>query len=126
MVRRKASPNGAWFDGNILSRSIRPDNQGITCRKLRRNWSTVLAYGIISLISPLLKEGLTLTAPQKGRIFISYRRADSAGYAGRIYDRLTAHFGEDAVFMDVDTSRQVLILLKRCKERSNLVTYWWP
>ena len=41
--------------------------------------------------------------PQNGRIFISYRRADSAGYAGRIYDRLTAHFGVDAVFMDVDT-----------------------
>jgi len=44
-----------------------------------------------------------LTTLQTGRIFISYRRADSAGYAGRIYDRLTAHFGEDAVFMDVDT-----------------------
>jgi hypothetical protein len=44
-----------------------------------------------------------LTTPKKGRIFISYRRTDSAGYAGRIYDRLTAHFGEDAVFMDVDT-----------------------
>ena len=44
-----------------------------------------------------------MTTPQKGRIFISYRRADSAGYAGRIYDRLTAHFGVDAVFMDVDT-----------------------
>jgi formylglycine-generating enzyme required for sulfatase activity len=44
-----------------------------------------------------------LTTPGKGRIFISYRRADSAGYAGRIYDRLAAHFGEDAVFMDVDT-----------------------
>ena len=44
-----------------------------------------------------------MTTPGKGRIFISYRRADSAGYAGRIYDRLTAHFGEDAVFMDVDT-----------------------
>jgi hypothetical protein len=43
-----------------------------------------------------------LTA-QKGRIFISYRRADSAGYAGRIYDRLAAHFGEDAIFMDVNT-----------------------
>ena len=43
-----------------------------------------------------------MTAAQKGRIFISYRRADSAGYAGRIYDRLSAHFGEDAVFMDVD------------------------
>lgn len=44
-----------------------------------------------------------MTTPGKGRIFISYRRADSAGYAGRIYDRLTAHFGEDTVFMDVDT-----------------------
>ena len=43
-----------------------------------------------------------MTAAQKGRIFISYRRADSAGYAGRIYDRLSTHFGEDAVFMDVD------------------------
>jgi len=46
---------------------------------------------------------LIASQPQIGRIFISYRRADSAGYAGRIYDRLTAHFGEDAVFMDVDT-----------------------
>ena len=44
-----------------------------------------------------------MTTSGKGRIFISYRRTDSAGYAGRIYDRLTAHFGEDAVFMDVDT-----------------------
>ena len=44
-----------------------------------------------------------MTTPQKGRIFISYRGADSAGYAGRVYDRLTAHFGKDAVFMDVDT-----------------------
>jgi TIR domain len=35
-------------------------------------------------------------------VFISYRRADSAPYAGRIYDRLSAHFGADQVFMDVD------------------------
>lgn len=44
-----------------------------------------------------------MTAPQTGRIFISYRRADSAGYAGRIYDRLSAHFGKESIFMDVDT-----------------------
>jgi formylglycine-generating enzyme required for sulfatase activity len=43
------------------------------------------------------------SSSQKGRIFISYRRADSAGYAGRIYDRLVANFGDDAIFMDVDT-----------------------
>ena len=37
------------------------------------------------------------------RIFISYRREDAPGHAGRLYDRLTAHFGEDQVFMDIDT-----------------------
>ena len=31
--------------------------------------------------------------PQKGRITISYHRADSAGYAGRIYDLLVDRFG---------------------------------
>jgi TIR domain len=35
-------------------------------------------------------------------IFISYRREDSAPYAGRLYDRLSVRFGEDNVFMDVD------------------------
>jgi TIR domain-containing protein len=35
-------------------------------------------------------------------IFISYRREDSSAYAGRLYDRLSARFGADQVFMDVD------------------------
>lgn len=34
-------------------------------------------------------------------IFISYRREDSEGQAGRLYDDLAARFGEDRVFMDV-------------------------
>jgi TIR domain len=36
-------------------------------------------------------------------IFISYRRDDSAGFAGRLYDRLSARFGAEHVFMDIDT-----------------------
>lgn len=36
-----------------------------------------------------------------GGIFISYRREDTAGHAGRIYDRLRERFGRDRVFMDV-------------------------
>jgi len=36
------------------------------------------------------------------RIFISYRRDDSAGHAGRVFDRLRADFGQDVLFMDVD------------------------
>ncbi|MGH8719638.1 MAG: toll/interleukin-1 receptor domain-containing protein, partial [Burkholderiales bacterium] len=34
-------------------------------------------------------------------IFISYRREDAAGHAGRLFDRLSEHFGRDRVFMDV-------------------------
>jgi len=39
---------------------------------------------------------------EKGRIFISYRRVDTSHVAGRIYDRLSAYFGEKAIFMDVE------------------------
>jgi hypothetical protein len=35
-------------------------------------------------------------------IFICYRRDDTAGYAGRLYDRLVARFGEERIFMDID------------------------
>lgn len=44
-----------------------------------------------------------MSGPSRGGIFISYRRQESAGYAGRLYDRLTSLFGEGQVFMDVDT-----------------------
>ena len=36
-----------------------------------------------------------------GAIFISYRRNDAEGQAGRLFDDLTRCFGNDAVFMDV-------------------------
>ena len=36
------------------------------------------------------------------KVFISYRRIDSADVTGRIYDRLLGHFGRSSVFMDVD------------------------
>ena len=38
-----------------------------------------------------------------GGVFISYRRQDEPGFTGRLYDRLAARFGRDAVFMDVDS-----------------------
>ena len=37
------------------------------------------------------------------RIFISYRRDDSSGHAGRLYDDLVERFGDDRVFIDIDT-----------------------
>jgi uracil-DNA glycosylase len=36
-------------------------------------------------------------------IFINYRRQDSEGYVGRLFDHLSGHFEPDALFMDVDS-----------------------
>lgn len=36
------------------------------------------------------------------KLAISYRRSDSSAIAGRIFDRLTAHYGKQSVFMDID------------------------
>jgi hypothetical protein len=37
-----------------------------------------------------------------GQIFISYRREESRWSAGRLYDRLCAHFDRKQVFRDID------------------------
>jgi DNA polymerase len=37
------------------------------------------------------------------RIFINYRRQDSEGYVGRLYDRLLQYFSKDDLFIDVDS-----------------------
>lgn len=42
------------------------------------------------------------TANCMPRLFLSYRRDDSAAQAGRLYDILSARFGRDEVFMDVE------------------------
>ena len=34
-------------------------------------------------------------------IYLSYRRSESAAYAGRLFDHLSRHFGRGSVFMDV-------------------------
>jgi hypothetical protein len=36
-------------------------------------------------------------------IFLSYRRTDAPGHAGRLYDRLVDRFGEASVFKDLDS-----------------------
>jgi len=37
------------------------------------------------------------------RILLSYRREDTSRYAGRLYEALAQRFGEDHVFMDIDS-----------------------
>jgi hypothetical protein len=50
------------------------------------------------LIRELKTGGLAIS----GKVFISYRRSDSAAYAGRVWDRLERDLGRDFLFMDVD------------------------
>jgi hypothetical protein len=38
----------------------------------------------------------------EAKVFISYRREETAGHAGRLYDVMSSHFGDTNVFMDVD------------------------
>jgi len=40
-------------------------------------------------------------APVTPAVFISYRRDDSAGHAGRLNEDLVSHFGQNAVFFDL-------------------------
>ena len=37
------------------------------------------------------------------KVMISYRRNDSAGWTAWLHDRLAAYFGDDEVFLDVDS-----------------------
>ena len=37
------------------------------------------------------------------RVILNYRRDDTSGYAGRLYDDLAEKFGSESVFMDIDT-----------------------
>lgn len=50
-------------------------------------------------------QGTNPGARRAAGVFISYRRDDTAGFAGRLYDDLTERFGAGSVFMDVDTIR---------------------
>jgi hypothetical protein len=52
-----------------------------------------------------------------GGIFISYRREDSAGFAGRIYDRLTTRLARERVFFDVDNIEPGLDFVKILSDR---------
>ncbi len=40
--------------------------------------------------------------PAAPKVFISYRREDTSGHAGRLYDAMAARFGESHVFVDIE------------------------
>jgi hypothetical protein len=55
----------------------------------------------LSRVIDFFRSSVELTTPTP-RIFICYRRSDTAGHAGRLLDALRSHFGADHVYMDID------------------------
>jgi hypothetical protein len=58
------------------------------------------------------------------KVFISYRREDSAGHTGRLYDSLQAHFGADGVFMDlsdIDSGENFVEVIHAAIQSSDVV-----
>lgn len=45
---------------------------------------------------------MKLRGNQTGKLFISYRRSDARGIAGRLSDTLGAYFGDERVFRDIE------------------------
>ncbi len=53
------------------------------------------------------------------KLFISYRRDDSADVAGRLHEKLEGHFGRGSVFMDIDAMRLGLDFRKQLTDAVN-------
>jgi TIR domain len=74
---------------------------------------------------------VTETAPGRGKVFISYRRRETAGHAGRLYDRLAEHYGDERVFMDVrmepgvDFVEQIDDAVTHCDALLSLIGAQW-
>ena len=76
-----------------------PEQSTLTQGTIETHVSTMYQRRDLALGHPLP----ALTRTCMPRIFISYRREDSAGHTGRLYDWLEGRFGKDDIFMDVDT-----------------------
>jgi TIR domain len=114
-------------EGTTFLIPVRLDNCAIPERLARWQWIDVFrssdSYGLLETFrrrNPLAARPpdkrtslVLLHEPPKhgeggqggGRdgVFLSYRRDDEPAFAGRIYDNLRFKFGQDRVFMDVDT-----------------------
>jgi hypothetical protein len=98
--------NASLQYGKTSTKLFRPLLQG-KLNKIRERLAVEIPGAHPVLVPPPLPKPPSspeLPPPAKvaGRIFISYRRRDSADVTGRIYDRLVNHFGEGTVFQDVE------------------------
>ncbi len=76
-------------------------------RALLKQWADTVAIAtfddsILAYLRGYIAQSVPHTSQKPAlKLFMSYRRSDSADNAGRIRDRLTNRFGADSIFMDV-------------------------
>lgn len=91
----------AWLAGLVL-----PDEQGYCIiANLIYVRAIQLCYPEMFSIQNAELDSETLDGGDVRRFFLSYRRDDAGGIAGRIYDRLRDRFGAENVFLDTATIR---------------------
>lgn len=86
---------------------------------------------VLDAAGPDEPEAVSGPAPGTGKVFISYRRRETSGHAGRLYDRLAEHFGDERVFMDlrmepgVDFVEQIDEAVTSCDALLSLIGAQW-
>ncbi|MGE3507933.1 MAG: TIR domain-containing protein [Vicinamibacterales bacterium] len=113
MARRVPGPSDTPVNFE-LSRLQKPDPSDNSVplessRSSEASGVSPIIVGIVIVVVGLASLALYLKSKQSAntsaRVFISYRRAETADVTGRIYDRLVEHFGRRHVFKDVDSIR---------------------
>lgn len=96
-ILARVSGSGWWWREGVVGEGV-----------LKRVWANPLLRALIIISDTLVAGWFVLSllpvAPKllKQRIFLSYRRDDSAGHTGRLYDRLKDLLGAERIFMDIE------------------------
>jgi len=92
--------------GSLKAKTVAVD-AAIAALERRRSAALALGVGALACVlgaAVVRKRGLEgLGLRRTRRVFLCYRRQDSASICGRVYDRLVAHFGAKNVFRDIDS-----------------------
>jgi SIR2-like domain/TIR domain len=85
---------------------------------LRRQAATLSLARLDADVAALVEELERRDGDSNLKIFINYRREDSGAHALLLYEKLSAHFGADNVFLDIRTLRAGRQWLQEIRARS--------
>jgi len=96
------SVTGAVFPLTPLGKTVTIVLRFATLGTLSVIGYSALQHSLFQRVDRIAKEQIKNIRKKPINLFLSYRRSDTSGYSGRIYDRLSSFFGSEHVFMDLD------------------------